>query len=134
MARFNQKYGGKNSLANAARIVGHVWTGEAHRALADALACRSVWLHLEGADLESDELLSSHPIQFEEATISVDSNQSKALDLVGRILFWSNSWDGSEGFDPSFVRSVERQIESGRRISAKQVEALWNIVDRWKVP
>jgi len=31
----------------AARHVGHQWTGTAHRALADALACRSVWLWLE---------------------------------------------------------------------------------------
>lgn len=28
----------------ASAIVGHVWSGDAHRALADALACRSVWL------------------------------------------------------------------------------------------
>jgi DNA polymerase-3 subunit epsilon len=30
-------------LADAAAHVGHRWTGQAHRALADALACRSVW-------------------------------------------------------------------------------------------
>lgn len=30
-------------LEVAARHVGHRWSGNAHRALADALACRSVW-------------------------------------------------------------------------------------------
>lgn len=30
-------------LSDAAEHVGHVWLGEAHRALADAQACRSVW-------------------------------------------------------------------------------------------
>lgn len=30
-------------LEVAAQAVGHRWTGEAHRALADTLACRSVW-------------------------------------------------------------------------------------------
>lgn len=30
-------------LDKAARHVGHNWTGSAHRALADAMACRSVW-------------------------------------------------------------------------------------------
>ena len=30
-------------LADAARACNHVWTGDAHRALADALACRTVW-------------------------------------------------------------------------------------------
>ena len=34
-------------LSEAAAAVGHVWSGEAHRALADCLACRSVWLFLQ---------------------------------------------------------------------------------------
>ncbi len=33
-------------LADAAQIAGHVWTGAAHRAMADALAARSVWTFL----------------------------------------------------------------------------------------
>jgi hypothetical protein len=39
-------YWGNNrwqSLATAARVSGHEWTGAAHGALADALACRHVW-------------------------------------------------------------------------------------------
>ena len=36
-----------HTLAVAARQVGHKWTGDAHRALADALACRSIWLWLQ---------------------------------------------------------------------------------------
>ena len=38
-----QRGGRPPRLADAAAHVGHRWTGEAHRALADALACRSVW-------------------------------------------------------------------------------------------
>ena len=34
-------------LETAAEHVGHTWEGQAHRALADALACRSVWRWLE---------------------------------------------------------------------------------------
>lgn len=34
------------TLQEAARDVRHEWTGEAHRATADALACRSVWRYL----------------------------------------------------------------------------------------
>lgn len=34
-------------LIDAAAHVGHFWGGDAHRALADALACRSVWIWLE---------------------------------------------------------------------------------------
>lgn len=33
---------------DAAAHVGHQWDGEAHRALSDARACRSIWLWLEG--------------------------------------------------------------------------------------
>ena len=36
-----------HTLAIAADHVGHVWKGNAHRALADALACRSVWTWLQ---------------------------------------------------------------------------------------
>lgn len=48
MTRFADALGGPwRKLDVAARHVGHRWTGDAHRALADALACRSVWLWLE---------------------------------------------------------------------------------------
>ena len=49
MVRFADALDGRwRKLDVAARHVGHRWTGDAHRALADALACRSVWLWLEG--------------------------------------------------------------------------------------
>ena len=49
MRRFTQETGGGRwkKLDIAAQKVGHRWTGNAHRALADALACRSVWEWLE---------------------------------------------------------------------------------------
>jgi DNA polymerase III subunit epsilon len=48
MTRFADALGGPwRRLDVAATHVGHQWTGSAHRALADALACRSVWLWLE---------------------------------------------------------------------------------------
>jgi hypothetical protein len=37
---------GSRKLDFAALCAGHVWQGEPHRALADAMACRSVWLWL----------------------------------------------------------------------------------------
>jgi DNA polymerase III epsilon subunit-like protein len=49
MKTFAETLGGPwRKLDVAARHVGHLWTGDQHRALADALACRSVWLWLEG--------------------------------------------------------------------------------------
>lgn len=49
MIQFADRLGGSwRKLEVAARHVGHRWTGDAHRALADALACRSVWLWLQG--------------------------------------------------------------------------------------
>ena len=38
---------GNGTLAKAASWAGHAWTGTAHRALADALAARTVWQHLD---------------------------------------------------------------------------------------
>lgn len=44
MKRFANVLGGRwRKLDVAAEHVGHRWTGVAHRALADTLACRSVW-------------------------------------------------------------------------------------------
>jgi len=49
MTEFAASLGGpRRKLDVAAKHVEHQWTGDAHRALADALACRSVWLWLEG--------------------------------------------------------------------------------------
>ena len=58
MKRFARIYGEWNinhgnykwqSLTTAADYVGYEWKGEAHRALADTLACRAVWEYLEAA-------------------------------------------------------------------------------------
>jgi DNA polymerase III epsilon subunit-like protein len=45
MRLFASSVGSKRwlKLEDAARHVGHTWSGQKHRAFADALACRSVW-------------------------------------------------------------------------------------------
>lgn len=50
MRRYAQAAGGGTwkKLDVAAERAGHIWSGTAHRACADALACRSVWNWLEG--------------------------------------------------------------------------------------
>jgi DNA polymerase III epsilon subunit-like protein len=47
MLRYRNELGRWDRLGNAAKRAGHVWEGDAHRAVADALACRSVWNWLE---------------------------------------------------------------------------------------
>lgn len=48
MRKFSERLGGPwRKLDVASKHVGHRWTGVAHRALADALACRSVWQWLK---------------------------------------------------------------------------------------
>lgn len=51
MRRFSEAIGVSRwqKLDLAARHVRHQWTGAAHRALADALACRSVWIWLQAS-------------------------------------------------------------------------------------
>jgi len=46
MQAAQSKYGMRQRLGTVAQRVGHQWTGTAHRAVADALACRSVWRRL----------------------------------------------------------------------------------------
>lgn len=38
----------------AAEFIGYEWTGRAHSALADSLACRGVWLYLQGVTPDAD--------------------------------------------------------------------------------
>jgi len=48
MRQFASALGGPwRKLDVAARHVGHQWNGQQHRALADAMACRSVWMWLD---------------------------------------------------------------------------------------
>lgn len=59
-------------------------------------------------------------------------NNDKAQEYIDRI----DDWMLDEGFefDDSFVRSIETQLGSGRRISDKQLNALENICQGWRVP
>jgi DNA polymerase-3 subunit epsilon len=45
-----------HKLSVAASHVGYVWTGDAHRALADALACRSVWIWLRDKSAKAENV------------------------------------------------------------------------------
>jgi DNA polymerase-3 subunit epsilon len=48
MSRFQELYGGRTkSLTFAAKYARYRWKGDPHRALSDALACRSVWIWLK---------------------------------------------------------------------------------------
>ena len=46
-----------HKLGVAATVAGHRWDGKAHRALADAMAARSVWLWLHGQVGAADQLV-----------------------------------------------------------------------------
>lgn len=65
MKRFATDVGGgrKRKLNIAAEHVGHIWTGGAHRALADTLACRSVWRWLEGKAVQSKTVKPVNPVE-----------------------------------------------------------------------
>lgn len=73
MRRFSKETGGGRwkKLDLAANKVGHRWTGTAHRALADALACRSVWEWLDKSN-RSDSTKSHHDSSYHVATTKVD--------------------------------------------------------------
>ena len=50
MRRFASYCGRTVKLSDAAHTAGHQWSGASHRALADAQACRTVWLWLDHHD------------------------------------------------------------------------------------
>jgi len=49
MQKFRSHVGAKRNLSldRAVKICGHEWSGDAHRALADTMACRAVWQWIE---------------------------------------------------------------------------------------
>jgi len=52
-------------------------------------------------------------------------------DLIQRILDWS---DENPEFDPSFVYSLQEQLEADRELSPAQIRALRNIINGWDIP
>lgn len=70
MRRFTKETGGGRwkKLDIAAQKVGHHWTGKAHRALSDALACRSVWEWLESRTRRDSLKSHNSPSSIDEKT------------------------------------------------------------------
>lgn len=68
-------------LVDAASRVGHTWDGKAHRALADAQACRSVWRwlgHTKGVENASsvDLIPTKLPPKIKATTFSVERQET----------------------------------------------------------
>ena len=59
---WNRWYSGYkwHKLNDAAREVGHKWTGAKHRALSDALACRSIWNYIN----EATQISELHYLEY----------------------------------------------------------------------
>lgn len=84
-AKFHrQAYGSNNrkfKLVDAAELVGHIWHGDAHRALADTYACRSVWFHLNGLEIpKSIPIPPRQNKKFSKSTPSVSIESKTTLN------------------------------------------------------
>lgn len=63
-----------------------------------------------------------------------NANNEAAYKYIERVDDWMSTLEIGVEFDDSFVRSIETQLGSGRRISDKQLAALENICNGWKIP
>lgn len=59
-----------------------------------------------------------------------DFNTEKAAETVGFIQAWA---ENNPDFDTGFVDSVGEQIEEGKKISEKQLDALLRIVSKFRI-
>jgi DNA polymerase III epsilon subunit-like protein len=91
MRRYTETTGGGKwkKLGVAAEKVGHRWTGKAHRALADAMACRSVWIWLERSTKSDhrtaerlDEASASTTVRCASCAILLRVPSGKLLDIT----------------------------------------------------
>jgi DNA polymerase III epsilon subunit-like protein len=116
-------------LATAAEHAGHVWTGNAHRAMADALACRSVWNWLEAGCPLPDAGRAQLPPSAHGP--EADERNVYAMGLIDRIRDWA---EGHPEFNLNWVDGISGQLESGSSLSEGQIGGLENIVRKWRVP
>lgn len=94
-----------------------------HQAMADVRACMRCYFEIQRRTATSADL--------GESAVEHDEQRARAEQLVSRILDWAtyNDW-----FDTNFPESVKDQVESGRRVTDRQIVALENIIDRCDVP
>jgi DNA polymerase III epsilon subunit-like protein len=86
MRQFSQVTGSRSwrKLDYAASHVGHTWSGVAHRALADALACRSVWnwIQKKGANTLNHEHLQPVIKRCTSCSKQLRMPAGKLLDVI----------------------------------------------------
>lgn len=58
--------------------------------------------------------------------------QENALQHCEDILEYANSPQG-EGLDPKFVESLQRDLQNGKKLTYRQLEAIENIYERFKI-
>ncbi len=53
-------------------------------------------------------------------------------DKCAAIMSWADE-RGDDDFDTTFVESIQEQIEKGRDLTQKQMDAIDNIIDQFRI-
>lgn len=59
-------------------------------------------------------------------------NQSEELRQVEEIIHWAQTSPKAENFDCGFVYKMKEILDSGKRLTRAQAQAIENIAERWR--
>ncbi len=133
MGEFTELNGGrKRRLEVAAELVGHRWTGDKHRALADALACRAVWHWTQ----QKADRCTQPDVRSEVQIRCFKCNGVYTADLVGsegprcpscRYVYGvGGSAPGSVLHDDAYLSAMERKREEPLRVECERCPRTFN--------
>jgi DNA polymerase III, epsilon subunit and related 3''-5'' exonucleases len=127
-----------HKLIHAAGDVHHEWSGTAHRALADTLACRSVWRYLnDPAERERIDAIN-HEIhiteQAERAIRVLESRENAPYHAKQRSMtnFINHWWLRLYGTDTHWAKYLDGSNEMALVFFGKSIEML-KMEDRYEV-
>ncbi len=109
--KINNRY----KLTEAAKYVGHNWVGNAHRALADTQACRSVWIWL----------LKEFPEEFPEEFSNIFNESSREIknyhsSVDSVTILKSNKKETRKAFVKPLEENYELQKQNEAKLQSKK--------------
>ena len=133
MGEFTKLNGGRNRrLEVAAELVGHRWTGDKHRALADAIACKAVWQWVQQITGSRAQIGGRSEVQIR----CFKCNGVYTADLVGgegprcpscRYVYGvGESAPGSVLHDDAYLSAMERKRDEPLRVKCERCPRTFN--------
>lgn len=95
------------------------------------LEANELWIEREGGQGNPSAAAAGSGADLEPAEDDGPTTIDEPEDLIIRILAWAES---NESFDRSFVEAMQKRLQAGGSLTERQIEALQNIISKWRIP